>query len=144
MPHPYVDSVKLSNNQVTLSVEVTDFGPSGGYVEVSGQASQVGGALAIISQTVEVPAKPNGEGDDENSYFVDVTAAVISSKQFRIDQNVSVFVRVSRTWLTVLGKDPARIPDQAETGNVQPGATWDLVRADARYEGTTEPAAGSQ
>jgi hypothetical protein len=143
MPHPYVDSVTLTNNKITFRVEVSDFGPSGGYVEVSGQASQVGGALAIIFQTVAVPGAPNGDGDDEKAYFVNVTATTVGPNPFRKDQNVSVFVRVARAWLTVLGKDPA--PGLApDTQPISPGMAWDLVRANARYDGTTQPSVGGQ
>lgn len=141
MPHPYVNSVTLANNQITLRVEVSDFGPSGGYVEVSGQATQVGGALAMISQTVPVPTKPNGEGDDAGLYFVDVTVDAIPPNEFRKDQNVSVFVRVARGWLTVLGKQPAPEPSVDSSGVISPGTTWDLVRADARVDGSNWPAA---
>ena len=142
MPHPYVDSVTLTNNKITFRVEVSDFGPSGGYVEVSGQASQVGGALAIIFQTVEVPDAPNGDGDDDKAYFVNVTADTVGPNPFRKDQNVSVFVRVARAWLTVLGKAPA--PEPVPPQPIPPGMAWDLVRANARYDGTTQPSAGGQ
>ena len=135
MPHPYVDSVTLTNNQVTLRVEVSDFGPSGGYVEVSGQASQVGGALAIIFQTVAVPSAANGEGEDGGRWFVDITANTDGQNPFRKDQNVSVFVRVARPGLRYLARIPLR-PWRPATMKLSPGIAWDLVRADARYDGS--------
>ncbi len=145
MPHPYVDRATVAGSKITLRVEVTDFGPSGGYVSVSGQATQVGGALAVINATVAVPAAPNGDGADAGSYFVDVTADTIGPYKFRKDQNISVYVTVGRNWLTVLGKDPAPVPDQEVTAEtaIPPGTTWDLVRADARFDGSEPPAAAA-
>jgi hypothetical protein len=142
MPHGYVDRVTLTSNQLTLHVQVTDFAASGGYVEVSGQASQVGGALAVIYQTVEVPqaaaANGNGSGSGNASqdYFVDVTAAPVDgSVAFRADQDISVFVRVARVWLTVLGT-AAAVPST--------GVTWDVVRTVAQYGGSWQPATAGQ
>jgi hypothetical protein len=154
MPHSYVDSVTLINNQLTLQVEVSDFRASGGYVEVSGQASQVGGALAVIYQTVNVPQAPapapaangngNGTGNEAQEYFVEVTAApVAGSAEFQAGQDISVFVRVARVWLTVLGNDPAPAP----VGNVEassPVATWDLLRAVTEYGDSKQPATAGQ
>jgi hypothetical protein len=145
MPHSYVDSVTLTNNQLTLQVEVSDFRASGGYVEVSGQASQVGGALAVIYQTVNVPQAPapapapaangngNGTGNEAQEYFVEVTAApVAGSVAFQAGQDISVFVRVARVWLTVLGNDPAAAPVD-NVAAPSPGVTWDLLRAVTEY-----------
>jgi hypothetical protein len=142
MPHGYVDSVTLTEDQITFRVQVTDFGPSGGDVEVSGEASQVGGALAIIFEKVAVPKAPNGDGDETEDYFVEVTAApVAGSVPFRTDQDVSVFVRVARAWLTVLGNNPAATGQVAGPGT---GMTWDVVRTVAQYAGSEQPATAGQ
>ena len=49
MPHPWVYSVTKTDGKITFQVEVTDFKPTAGDIEISGQATQVNGALARIS-----------------------------------------------------------------------------------------------
>jgi hypothetical protein len=143
MPHPYVDKATVANNKITLRVEVSDFGATGGLVEVTGQATQTGGALAIISATPQVPATPNGDPDDpkdKDRYFVDVTADAIPPHQFRKDQDVTVFVRVSRVWVTVLGEQSTSAPIPSNTISIaNDGTTWDQVREDARITNDSWP-----
>ena len=99
MSHPYVTNVTITGDQLTFQVQVDDFKPNS-VIEISGQATQSGGAFAPISEIKTVPAQPNG---DKGEYYVDVTATRMGEYPFRDDQDVTVFVRVARVWVTVLG-----------------------------------------
>src|SRR4029077_19360413 len=94
----------MNGNQIDLSVEVTDFKTTKGSIEISGQATQVGGALAMISQVVDFTKDATEEPD---GYFVTVTANVVPPIRFKKDQDITVFVRVARVWVTVLGEHNA-------------------------------------
>lgn len=138
--HPYVDSVSMNVDQISLSVEVTDFETTKGGIEISGQATQVGGALATFSQVVDF-AKDATKEDD--GYFVDVTAKTIPPFRFKKDQDITVFVRVARVWVTVLGEQDAA--DTAVEGTDADGTTkWDLPRKSSQLTNQSWPApAGS-
>ena len=106
--HPYVDSVSMaSRDAITLSVEVTDFATTKGELEISGTATQEGGAFATFTQVVDFD-KEAAEEDD--GWFADVTAKTIPPVQFDPDKAITVFVRVARVWVTVLGQDAAANP----------------------------------
>ena len=94
--HPYVDSVSMNGNQIDLSVEVTDFKTTKGSIEISGQATQVGGALAMISQVVDFTKDATEEPD---GYFVTVTANVVPPIRFKKDDfpahNREVYQKIS-------------------------------------------------
>ena len=120
MPDSYVTSARVTNGKIQLSVRVDEFEASE-YVELSGQATQTGGAFANIYDIQQVPATPNVPADpnvpnDTDHYYIYVTGAPIPH-QFRNDQAVTVVMRVARVWLTVLG---APRGPQPETGDL----TW--------------------
>ena len=112
MPPPYVTSAKFVGGQMIFNVIVDDFDP-GDYVEISGAATQVGGAFAAIHKVVPVPAKPT---DPEAEASVDVPADPGSDKKFRKDLDVTVYIRIAKIWVTVLGEGPPSVstgqPDQ--------------------------------
>jgi hypothetical protein len=100
--HPYVDSVSMASaKEITLSVEVTDFETTKGAIQISGQATQDSGALATFNEVVDFAKKARHKGD---GWFVDVTAKTIPPTQFDPAQEITVFVRVARVWVTVLGQ----------------------------------------
>ncbi len=106
--HPYVDSVSMAfGDEITLSVEVTDFETTKGELEITGQATQIGGAFATISKVVDFD-KEAIQTDD--GWFVDVTAKTIPPTQFDPAREITVFVRVARVWVTVLGQGGAINP----------------------------------
>jgi hypothetical protein len=88
-------------DEITLSVEVTDFETTKGELEISGTATQNGGAFATFSKVVDFD-KEAIQTDD--GWFVDVTAKTIPPTQFDPAQEITVFVRVARVWVTVLGQ----------------------------------------
>jgi len=117
-----------------FNVIVDDFDP-GDYVEISGAATQVGGAFAMIHKVEPVPNKPT---DPEAEASVDVTVDPCSDKQFRKDQDVTVYIRIAKIWVTVLGEGPPSDktgqPDQGIP--VDEGTMWGHVRHVGQLYGT--------
>jgi hypothetical protein len=143
MPHPWVYSAKITDGKITFRVEVTDFKPTAGVIEVSGQATQVGGAFAPIYAISEVPAKPNGDENEEEERgrsFVDVEADPTPEHPFTGDQDVTVFVRVSKVWVTVLGEGT---DDPKPTPRVNGGPTWGKHKTDAHISKPSRPSTSS-
>jgi hypothetical protein len=113
---------------IELTVQVDDF-PDKEIVEISGQATQEGGAFANFYELKTVPAAVNG-ADGEPHKTVKVTTHPIPPNQFAPEKEVITVLRVSMVWVTVLqtqpvtntpGSDPAWGPPTAKAsldGNV--------------------------
>jgi hypothetical protein len=126
-PHPWVYSAKITDGKITFRVQVTGLHDMEGAIEITGEATQDGGAFAPISCITNIPADP----DDAGMYFVDVEAEPTPDYPFENDQDVTVFVRASKVWVTVLGPgtdDPEKI--SSRTANPDP--MWGKRRKDAR------------
>jgi len=148
MPHPYVTSAKFAGGQMTFSVLVSEFqdDKEPEYVEISGYATQTGGAFANIYNIAKVLPKVNGKSDPELS--VDVTVTPGPDKPFRIDQDVTVGMRVAKVWVTVLGinQDTTGVPVGATIDPSQPpndGTTWDNPTEVAEMYGSSSEADAS-
>src|SRR5690348_12969771 len=127
MPPPYVTSAKFVGGQMIFSVIVDDYDP-GDYVEISGAATQVGGAFAAIHKVVSVPAKP---ADPKAKASVDVPADPGTDKKFRKDLDVTVYIRIAKIWVTVLGEgdpEPPKTTPPDEGTPVDEGAKWGKIR----------------
>ena len=113
----------MAGDQIKLSVEVTDFMTTRGSVEISGQATQVGGAFADIYKIVDMSeATP---GDDPGEWFVTVTADTDPSFCFRKDQPVTVYIRTAKVWVSVLGTAGSPLPTGADpTATADKDTTW--------------------
>src|SRR5262249_55643744 len=122
--HSWVYRVTLTDGKMTFHVEVTDVEDTTGPIEITGEATQVNGAWARVS-TVADRAKATKE---HSKYFVDVAGVLTPDHQFNANQNVTAFVRVSNTWVTVLG------PGTDEPGDVV-GQIWGKYKADAQLPG---------
>jgi len=132
-PHPYVISAKFTGGKLELGVLVDDF-KSGGYVEVSGQATQTNGAFANFYNIEEVPDKPNVPADpsipdDPDHYCVYVSATPLPPTKFSKDLDVAAVFRVARLWLTVLGEHGEVLGDQPPPQEAGDGTMWDIVKA---------------
>ena len=146
LSHPWVYSVTKTDGKITFRVEVTDFKPTAGVVEISGQATQERGAFAPIYATATVPDAPNGDPKDKDEAgrsFVNVDVTENPAYPFRSGQAITVFVRVSKAWVTVIGQSttgesPLGEPDQPAPD----GTTWENHLADAHIGGP-KPSAGS-
>jgi hypothetical protein len=131
MPDSYVTSATITDGKIQLSVRVDDFKPdedATAYIEISGQATQTGGAFANFYDIQQVPAKPNvlatdpSVTDGKDHYYVYVTGAPIPHP-FWSREDVTVVMRVARVWLTVLGAKPEAEGHQS-SGRAVEGTTW--------------------
>jgi hypothetical protein len=133
--HPWVYSVTKTDGKITFQVEVTDFKPTAkdigisGDIEISGQATQVNGAFARISCITNMTDSFKGTGDDKDRDFVNVEATPIGEQSFTEDEDVTVFVQVSKVWVTVLGAGVELGQGSAQGSTERP--TWGIHRADA-------------
>jgi hypothetical protein len=146
MPHPWVYSAKITGDKITFSVEVTDLQTTKGAIEITGQAMQVNGAFAPIYAITDVPDAPNGDPGDPNEanrYFVDVEAQPNSSQPFVKEQDVTVFVRVSKVWVTVLGPGTDDRPDGPSTRTTSAGPMWGIHKGDAGISKPSKPSTSS-
>jgi hypothetical protein len=106
MPHPWVYSATITDGKISFHVEVSDLHTTVGAIEISGIATQVNGAFAPIYHITDIPSEPNGDASDADQagrYFVDVAADPTPDHPFAADEDVTIFVRVSKVWVTVLG-----------------------------------------
>src|SRR5215471_13362110 len=123
MPHPYVTSAQIKNNFIEIGVEADDYEP-GSYIEVSGHATQTGGAFANFYDIKEVPAPVPGRDGDKHS-DVYVQAHPLPPNQFKANEDVSIVIRVGKVWLTVLGRTYNPNLEGLAAGE---GTTWDQLR----------------
>jgi hypothetical protein len=116
MSHGFVTKATFLDGKITFSVGVYDF-EKNEPVEISGYATQTGGAFANIYQIAQVP--------DMADPSVDVTVEPRSKKQFSKDEDVTVVIRAAKVWVTVLR--PKARPDGTQSAS-QPtddGITWE-------------------
>jgi hypothetical protein len=133
MSPPYVTSAKFTGGKMTFSVLVDNF-EANEYVEISGYATQTYGAFANIYKIALVP--PNVPPAQAS---VDVTVDPGPEKQFRKDQDVTVFVRVAKVWVTVLGEHNSGPQTEVTDQGANDGTTWDVVRQVSEMYGPSSP-----
>jgi hypothetical protein len=125
--HGFVTKATLQNGKITFSVGVYDF-EAGDPVEISGYATQTGGAFANIYQIDQVP--------DMADPSVDVTVEPRSSQQFSQNEEITVVIRAAKVWVTVLGSNPPQgvgPESKPSDGSI----TWDNVQVVTRMNGDT-------
>jgi hypothetical protein len=121
MSPPYVTGVTFKKSQIVLTVRVDNFQP-GESLEISGQATQNGGAYAAFNETQSVP-----ERNPDGTAYIYVTAT--PSQAFEKGRKITVVLSAAKVWVTVLGTSP---PEQRPVGNVVPatdGSTWSYIQA---------------
>ena len=116
--HGFVNSATVKNGYITFIVK-SDYFEAGEYVEISGNATQVGGAFADIHAIAQVHATAVGASGKPS---VDVTVEPLSEQQFDDNEDITVFIQVAYVWVTVLG------PGTGVTGGTQQPGTWADVR----------------
>jgi hypothetical protein len=138
MPHPWVYSAKITGDKITFRVEVTDFKPDAGDIEISGQATQEGGAFApiyAIKNMAEAIAGDPNEEDQAGLSFVDVDVTQNPKYLFKNGGAVTVFVRASKAWVSVIGQ--STLTSSVEQGQPAPdGTTWEHHISDAHVGGS--------
>lgn len=143
MPDSYVTEAAITNGQVQITVRVDAFQPSD-YVEISGQATQTGGAFANFYDIRQVPAEPNAPADPDDPpgtaghYQVNVSGAPIPH-QFT-EEDVTVVIRVAKVWLTVLREPTGAQPSGERIGD---NVTWKEIRTAEMSGGSWPPNGGS-
>jgi hypothetical protein len=127
MPDSYVTWAEITTDgKLQITVRVDAFQPKD-YVEISGQATQTSGAFANFYDIQQVPAAPNAPADAGDPpgtvghYEINVTGAP-TPHQFKDGQAVTCVTRVSKLWLTVLGRD------SGVGTEVATGPKWKKVR----------------
>jgi len=93
-PFPWVTDVTFKDNQIVLTVKIEGFNP-GENIELSGYATQDGGAFAVFNDLQTVPEPNRG-----NKILMYVTS--LSSRGFAEGDAVTVVFRAARVWTTVL------------------------------------------
>ena len=139
MPHPWVYSATVTGTNISFNVEVTDLKntqgvDTAGGIEITGEATQVNGAFAPISCITDIAnATPGDPSDPEQAgrFFVNVEATPTPDQSFDPNEDVTVFVRLSKVWVTVLE------PGTDETAQPRSGTppTWGKHKADAHING---------
>ena len=143
--HPYVDSVSMAGDQIKLSVEVTDFMTTGGSIEISGQATQNGGAFADIYEIVDMTEATEGDTPEGGrpEWFVTVTADTAPPHRFRKDQDVTVFLRTAKVWVSVLGEHTTGTTLDGPGQEADKDTTWDKNKAVTQVDGKKWPTKGA-
>ena len=134
MANSYVTSAKLTGGKMKFSVIVDDF-EANEYVEISGSATQSGGAFASIYELAKVPAKANNANGESS---VDVTAVPLPPWEFRKDQDVTVVIRVAKVWVTVLAEESTQLSPQQIRAMSEPSWQWQPPEGQAQvaHDGT--------
>ena len=130
--HGFVTKATLQNGQITFSVGVYGF-DANEPVEISGYATQTGGAFVNIYQIVQVPVM----ADPAVEVTVAVPANPQSRKQFDPNEQITVVIRAAKVWVTVLGSTPPQEGLGAETRSADASITWDNVQVVTRMNGDT-------
>lgn len=118
MPYPWVTDVTVKSNQLLLTVNMAGFTP-GEVVELSGYATQDGGAFAIFSDVQKVR-----EPTPDNKIINYVTSR--SSAGFKNGPPVTVVMRAARVWAVVLSEPSTASHPQTPTPAGE-GTTWNVT-----------------
>jgi hypothetical protein len=126
MSNPYVTKVTFKDGQIVLTVQL-DESLANESVEISGYATQDGGGFATFYDIQNTKENPDG------SVVIYVKAA--PSQNFMNGQPVTVTLRASRVWVTVLAESqdgPERPYYPAITSDgttARDGTTWGELAA---------------
>lgn len=128
MPRPYVTSATVKSDLIEITVEF-DYSDSGTYFEVSGSATQSGGAFANFYDIKETTAGLTGPAGPYPT--VNVSAHPLPPQKFRKDEDVTFVIRVAKVWLTVLGpqgSQPASTSAAETDDQAGEGMTWNVLK----------------
>ena len=96
MPIPYVTSVTFNQEKkIVLTVKIDETFTTGEPLEISGHATQDGGAFAIFNEIQAVPKR-----NPDKTAYIYVTAT--PSQPFVKGQAITVVLRTATVWATVL------------------------------------------
>jgi hypothetical protein len=136
MPMPYVISATINQeNKLVLTVKIDDEFTTGEPLEISGHATQNGGAFAVFNVIENVPDR----NPDGTAY---IYVAATPSQPFVKGHPVTVVLRAATVWATVLKETQTEPAPQLanETEPAAEGTGWSVV-SNVSY--ATPPATGS-
>lgn len=139
MPPPYVTRVRKSaTGELTFTVLIDEFEEKE-FIEITGAATQVGGAFAMINQIVPVPEKDSNQATSS----VKITVDPNPDRVFRNDLDVTVFIRIAKVWVTVLGQglDPGVTDHEPAPG--QGEGRWGRLRGSSQMYAPKPPEDGA-
>lgn len=127
MPHPWVARATLKNGQIVIAVELDKY-LAGKSVEISGYVTQNDGGFATVYD-IQI-AEPNEDGT------VVMYVKATPSQAFQDGEDLTVALRASRNWVTVL----AESQDEQQSQSYLPasdtlgpaakdGTSWDHRKA---------------
>jgi hypothetical protein len=120
--HPFVKSATIKNDMIEITVELAH-SDSGSYVEVSGSATQTGGAFANFYDVKEVPAGVSGAFP-----FVNVSSHPLPPNKFTKGEDATFVIRLGKVWLTVLGPEVSTSEPITQGTPAKEGATWNVLK----------------
>jgi hypothetical protein len=101
MPLNKVNKIELNKgNTISLEVSVDGF-EVGAPIEISGQATQINGAVATFYDVQTVP-QPN---DDKQTVVTVKSVNVSSENSFVATDPITVVARAAEVWITTLDQD---------------------------------------
>ena len=135
MPHPYVTSAEIKDGMIWIGVEADEY-PAGSWIEISGHATQTGGAFANFYDIQPVPDPTTEDSRDGKPHSdVYVKAHPLPPSKFKLTEDVTIVVRVGKVWLTVLGRTYNPSEKGLAAGN---GTKWDQLREWSEVSGDTQ------
>lgn len=129
MPFPWVTDVTLKNNQMVLTVKIEGF-TSGERIELSGYATQNGGAFAVFNGLQVVP-EPTPDGK------ITMYVTALSWQNFVTGHPVTVVLRAARVWVTVLEEEEEEEPSTEYAPRLprpelaEGGMSWSKIKSAA-------------
>ena len=136
--HTKVTQVEIVNdNVIQVTIEADAFMP-GQSVEISGYVAQNHGAFATVNEFQKIDTKL---GEIAN---LTVTATPApGSDPFEKGQDVMVFLRAAKVWVTVLGEGQAQ-PEIASYNLAAQGTVWGREKGAAGAESYSDTREGNQ
>ena len=126
-----------SQNNIQVSIDVDGFMPNES-VEVSGYVAQNHGAYATINEFQEINAKLG-----RTAHLTVTAKPVVTAPPFQQGDDVMVFVRVAKVWVTVLGEGPAQ-PQEISPRTAQAGSVWSTFKGAAGPDNYSDAEEGNQ
>lgn len=124
-------------NNIQVSIDVDSFMPNES-VEVSGYVAQNHGAYATISEFQEINAKLG-----RTAHLTVTAKPAPAAPAFQQSDDVMVFVRVSKVWVTVLGAGPAQ-PQEISPRTAEAGSVWGRLKGVAGPDSYSDTEEGNQ
>lgn len=126
-------------NNIRVSINVDSFMPNES-VEISGYVAQNHGAYATINEFQEIKAKLG-----RTAHLTVTAKPAPAAPAFQQGDDVTVFVRVAKVWVTVLGEGPAQPSEIApRASTAEAGSVWGRLKGVAGPDSYSDTEEGNQ